>query len=422
MKGLFAVLTVTGRVKDPIESVVWLPHKLPRTTTPSSKWPRLAQLKHPDKDKGNPNATAQFQLLQAAYSMLHDPVKRREYDSQRALVPNKNGSPANTAPSSADSGPDTRQQEEAQAARTAERDAMLEVLRKKQTTQDSPVFEARRQSRRMQAEMKDLREKLSKEKLSKENREEEAHNSWSRYLSSLVLRNQESEEAKLARRRGQLDLAAAIRIRDRGLEQQKRSLCDLVANLETTQAEIARITRETDQEKADAEAEKRRREERAAQRAWAETLAAMHRKQAEEAQRRQEQERRAREESARRAREQAERERKAAEERSRRMRHETPFHDITGGLYTRVPYAIYEPPPGRGTPPPVCAHRGWWGKISGSHLCSRYSTYTRLFAFKCPGCQKVACATCRRVLRGERARPDRSANQSHSTGYFEDYH
>ena len=48
-----------------------------------------------------------------------------------------------------------------------------------------------------------------------------------------------------------------------------------------------------------------------------------------------------------------------------------------------------------------CRHNSFWPKIDGSHLCSRCFTETRRFAFQCPGCKIVACASCRQILRNK---------------------
>jgi DNA repair exonuclease SbcCD ATPase subunit len=61
---------------------------------------------------------------------------------------------------------------------------------------------------------------------------------------------------------------------------------------------------------------------------------------------------------------------------------------------------------------PVCEHRGFWPQIEGSHICSRCRVPTKKFAFECPGCQKVACATCRRELRAE---APKSTTERHGT-------
>ncbi|OOQ84278.1 hypothetical protein PEBR_33990 [Penicillium brasilianum] len=47
----------------------------------------------------------------------------------------------------------------------------------------------------------------------------------------------------------------------------------------------------------------------------------------------------------------------------------------------------------------VCEHKAWWMKVEGRFRCSRCLTETRRFAFKCPGCDKIACASCRESLK-----------------------
>lgn len=45
-----------------------------------SNYIRLALMWHPDKRKGEESATSKFQEINEAYSVLSDPIKRREYD------------------------------------------------------------------------------------------------------------------------------------------------------------------------------------------------------------------------------------------------------------------------------------------------------------------------------------------------------
>lgn len=48
-----------------------------------------------------------------------------------------------------------------------------------------------------------------------------------------------------------------------------------------------------------------------------------------------------------------------------------------------------------------CRHGKFWPRIAGSHLCENCQTTQRHFAFQCPGCQKIACANCRQILRDQ---------------------
>ncbi|CAI7570097.1 unnamed protein product [Penicillium glandicola] len=49
--------------------------------------------------------------------------------------------------------------------------------------------------------------------------------------------------------------------------------------------------------------------------------------------------------------------------------------------------------------PAACQHKAWWNRVEGRFQCSSCTEETRRFAFKCPGCEKVACASCRDILR-----------------------
>uniref|UniRef100_A0A0B7KJ94 J domain-containing protein n=1 Tax=Bionectria ochroleuca TaxID=29856 RepID=A0A0B7KJ94_BIOOC len=51
-----------------------------------SSYIKLAKQYHPDKNINNPEATALFQSLEAAYSILYDIEKRCAYDYQHTLL------------------------------------------------------------------------------------------------------------------------------------------------------------------------------------------------------------------------------------------------------------------------------------------------------------------------------------------------
>ncbi|KAI1860971.1 uncharacterized protein JN550_011126 [Neoarthrinium moseri] len=58
---------------------------IPRTAdgaTITSQYRRLALQTHPDKNRFDPNATTNFQLVATAYETLKDPSRRRAYDSK----------------------------------------------------------------------------------------------------------------------------------------------------------------------------------------------------------------------------------------------------------------------------------------------------------------------------------------------------
>ncbi|KAK1245986.1 hypothetical protein MKX07_005055, partial [Trichoderma sp. CBMAI-0711] len=59
---------------------------------------KLALKYHPDRNPNNPQATAQFQLLETAYSTLFDPERRRVYDLQYESIKQYSASDTGTNP------------------------------------------------------------------------------------------------------------------------------------------------------------------------------------------------------------------------------------------------------------------------------------------------------------------------------------
>lgn len=48
-----------------------------------------------------------------------------------------------------------------------------------------------------------------------------------------------------------------------------------------------------------------------------------------------------------------------------------------------------------------CKHEWFWPRVMGSQQCQNCNLIQNRFAFQCPGCRMMACASCRQVLRGE---------------------
>lgn len=71
----------------------------------------------------------------------------------------------------------------------------------------------------------------------------------------------------------------------------------------------------------------------------------------------------------------------------------------------------------------VCQHGKFWPKIEGRHSCSICHITQKQFAFRCPDCKMVACASCRQTLRGEKGKSNRNSGRrfdhdvSHNTGF-----
>ncbi|CAK7199776.1 hypothetical protein SEUCBS139899_002459 [Sporothrix eucalyptigena] len=102
--------------------------------TIAASYRRLARLKHPDKNRTNPNATAEFQALQEAYTVLKDETKRFEYN-RRILL--KKG-PTGGAPRARAAAARTANASASAAATMAATAAAVEMLRqkRKQTQQE----------------------------------------------------------------------------------------------------------------------------------------------------------------------------------------------------------------------------------------------------------------------------------------------
>lgn len=69
----------------------------------------------------------------------------------------------------------------------------------------------------------------------------------------------------------------------------------------------------------------------------------------------------------------------------------------------------------------LCRHDAFWPKMLGSHVCSNCHSVQRQFAFQCPGCKMIACANCRRVLRGERRSHRDHMSSGPRRAYYDDF-
>ena len=47
----------------------------------------------------------------------------------------------------------------------------------------------------------------------------------------------------------------------------------------------------------------------------------------------------------------------------------------------------------------MCRHDRYWQQVSGQLVCSRCHARQRRFAFQCPLCKRLACASCQRALK-----------------------
>ncbi|RYP45780.1 hypothetical protein DL768_007926 [Monosporascus sp. mg162] len=227
--------------------------------TLKSAWKRLARLKHPDKNPRNPNATAEFQLLQAAYSTLSDPIERRRYDLQYASRPRTDATSANNHGQGSAKKPTERQ-----PAKASENEERLRYLERTRAAEEATLLEAKRRLERVQEGVRKLEEEALKEA-----KEQKAKNTWSGYFYSFLAGNpQKMDDEKAERERRRLDRLAAQRVKERDMERQKLTVQRLETSLRAIESEIGRIKRDIDREKAEEE-EARRKEE---WRRWSEEM------------------------------------------------------------------------------------------------------------------------------------------------------
>jgi hypothetical protein len=257
-----------------------------------------------------------------------------------------------------------------------------------------------------EAVLRKLRDEEKKEK-----DEDTRRNIWLGYWFMARL----STEEKEARERRDVERRAAQRVRTAEVERLRARVTNLESRLSNLNKSIAEKQSEISlariRETARQAAMKREEEERKRAKMWEEQRAReaeRERKQAEEAARklREWAERRAREaereaaeaerlfkEWERRQAREAERERKQAEETDRRFREwvEAQVNEGAQGPQRKNRKKKQESQ--------ACLHRGWWTRESGRAVCQECDSVMRRFAFRCPGCQMVACASCRDDLK-----------------------
>lgn len=224
-----------------------------------------------------------------------------------------------------------------------------------------------------------------------------------------------SAEEKEARERRDVERRAAQRVRTAEVERLRARVAGFETRLSDITKSIAgkqtEISRAWAREMARQAAMKREEEERNRAKMWEERRAReaeRERKEAEEAARklREWAERRAREaereaaeaermfkEWERRQARDAERERKQAEETDRKFREWVEAQVNEGAQPSRKRNKKKK------QESQACLHKGWWTRESGRAVCQECNGVMPRFAFRCPGCQMVACASCRDDLK-----------------------
>jgi len=336
--------------------------------------------------------------LLAAYQTISDPAKRKVYDIQWVRIKHRQRTQQEANKCEAEE----RLNKEKEQRASQERLRQLEQLR---SSHDSSIFEINRVIRRLTADIKRLQDQDNEE--SRERRERDSW--WAYFTSPIYGKAEETKEQKQQRETERLQRLASKRIRGNELRQKEARLQSLKSELQDVNSKItAEKKRHEDDVRAQAakrqeqlrkEQEARRQfegqQERERQAAWEAAQAELRREQAARAAKaaREIQEAWEAQEQLRKAR--AAREADAA----RRTNRSKP---ATASNSSYLAFASDKS---------TCRHDAFWPKLQGSHLCSNCHTIQRRFAFQCPGCRMIACASCRKSLRGERPRNDNKSGR-----------
>ena len=346
--------------------------------------------------------------LQNAYDTIKDPEKRRAYDIRWAGIRDSLRAQHES---------DRRQAEatEAEKGRAAEErakkqredDARHERLRSLElfkSRYDNDIFEVSRMVRKLTADLKRLQAQDDEDL-----RKERERNGWWAYLASpLYGKVNETDEQKRARETKRLHRLASKSIKESELHEKEAKLQKLQDALQSVNSKIAAEKKKVEDEAwAQTRARDLRMEQEARNRALKERRERMAKAKKEQAEREAKEARQA--QAAREAQEAqervqkaaaAERRRREAEERAQAMREEAARKARNDWSEPAPP--LYSFSAASGSRKSTCRHAEFWPKVEGRHLCSNCRTVQRRFAFQCPSCRILACASCRQTLRGEK--------------------
>jgi len=312
---------------------------------------------------------------------------------------------------------------------------------------DGDIFELSRIVRKLVADLKRLQDQDDEEL-----RKERERKSWWTYVTSpFSAPPKETEEEKQTREVERLQRLASKRIKEQDLAEKEAKLKrwkdaledanNKIAAEKAKEEEEARSRAAKFQERLRREQEARRRAEQQAaeeetRKRWEDIQARMRQEQAARAAREAREAREAQEaweaqqrawkaaeerrkvEENRRAeqRRQAEEKRKVeqkqraeAEKRARASRAETVRKAQQGRndwFEPEVPSYSFSRASAPKKTSSACRHEMFWPKLNGSRACQNCHGIQRHFAFQCPGCSMIACASCRQTLRGEKRRRD----------------
>ncbi|EDU49367.1 DnaJ DnaJ-class molecular chaperone with C-terminal Zn finger domain [Pyrenophora tritici-repentis] len=413
---------------------------------------RLARLHHPDKNIGCIEATANTQLINAAWEVLSDVVKRQEYDRTRPKPtaskssgpssPNPNAStgsgpkppnptasassgpkpqkptastssgpkPAKPSPTTSSEQddrstprqPDTTAQDEAraEAASNAKRQEWLNF----EKYQEQQIRESVKVVNPLEALLSFLDAKI------KENRAKLAANEPNAWSIFSYFKKRLSEEEKGELRKECVDLENVMRIQRISLDKANMQLQELRDELARREAqESVRLS----SEKFEAQRRERARKAEAQEARWREQA----RQQAQ-----QRAEREQREAAARKEADRARRERdRDLEEYLARLRAANEAAARNQQEQTKKRQAEQHAEEKRGKTSETCKHKAWWDKIEGRHDCGYCTAILYKFSQRCPGCGIASCDSCRRVLQAG-GTPSVDHSRHGGNGRREEYH
>ena len=263
---------------------------------------------------------------------------------------------------------------------------------------DNDIFELGRVVRKLTADLKRLQDQDDDDM-----RMERERNSWWKYLTMpLYGKVNETDEQKHERETRRLHRLASKSIKGSELHEKEAKLQNLQKALQNVNNSIAaeKKTAEDERRRVDDEARARRlrMEQELRDRAMQEMRERMAKAQKERAERAAKEAREA--QAAREAQEAQERARMAAAAVERRHKEEERAQAVReaeeAARRARKTWDDWYEPATKS----VCRHDRFWPKIEGRQLCSKCHAVQGRFAFQCPGCRMIACASCRRSLRG----------------------
>jgi glucan-binding YG repeat protein len=252
-------------------------------------------------------------------------------------------------------------------------------------------------------------------------REESGKATWWGYFTSILQGPQETEEARIKRDNDRLRKIAARRIRDSEVQREIAAVRDLENAINATHSSITsaefkiRTEKYREEREEREEQEKRRMEEERLRQEANRRMAEELRKQQEK--RRVEEERLRQEANRRMAEELRKQQEKQAQQANKGYKYPSQEQGASrsrNSVQSEGKQNFHEKE--------TCHHHGWWIQIDVPTPCSRCSSVTRKFIFQCPGCGKLACASCREAIKGVRFRSNRFGNGTyHNSSQFTDY-